>query len=73
MTSTTASLRSCTDSASVDTFRGQLIERACGNAAVRGSLLAKGVVIRYHYSDLADSTLASIDVTQAACSPAQAQ
>ena len=61
------------DSASVDTFRGQLIERACSNAAVRGSLLAKGVVIRYHYADLADSTLASIDVTQAACSPAQAQ
>lgn len=59
------------DSSSVDAFRGQLIERACGNAAVRGSLLAKGVVVRYHYADLADSTLTSIDVTEAACSPAQ--
>ena len=55
------------DSSSVDAFRGQLIERACGNAAVRGSLLAKGVVVRYHYADLADSTLTSIDVTEAAC------
>lgn len=55
------------DPSSVDTFRGQLTERACGNAAVRGSLLAKGVVIRYHYADLADSTLTSIDVTEAAC------
>jgi hypothetical protein len=61
------------DPSSVDAFRGQLIERACGNATVRSGLLAKGVVIRYHYADLADSTLTSIDVTQAACSPAQAQ
>jgi hypothetical protein len=59
------------DPVSVDTFRGQLIERACGNAAVRGSLLAKGVVIRYHYADLADSTLTSIDVTEAACGGTQ--
>ena len=59
------------DPSSVDAFRAQLIERACGNAAVRGSLLAKGVVVRYHYADLADSTLTAIDVTEAACSPAQ--
>lgn len=59
------------DSSSVDAFRAQLIERACGNAAVRSGLLAKGVVIRYHYADVADSTLTSIDLTEAACSPAQ--
>jgi len=61
------------DVSSVDAFRGQLIERACGNATVRSALLARGVVVRYHYADVADSTLTSIDVTDAACSPAQAQ
>lgn len=56
------------DSASADAFRAQLIERACGNAALRGTMLSQGVVVRYRYADSVNTAMTAVDVTDAVCS-----
>jgi hypothetical protein len=55
------------DPAGAETLRAQLTESACGNAEFRSQFLSPGVIIRYHYADLADRPMTSVDVTEAVC------
>ena len=49
------------------TFRTQLINRICGDRTLRDESIAKGVIVRYRYSDMYNRDLASIYVTEAVC------
>lgn len=55
------------DPAIANAFRRQLVDKACGNAELRGRLLSHGVVMRYHYYDWMGRTITAVDVTEEVC------
>lgn len=59
------------EQSSADAFRAQLIARACSSAPLRSDYLSHGVIVRYHYADVQDKELATVDVTESVCSRAK--
>ena len=55
------------DPAKVETFRTQLIQRACANAGLRSHLLKHGVVMRYDYADWNLRPILTVNVTEDVC------
>ncbi len=48
-------------------LQAEMVERACSAPGIRNNLLAKGVTVRYRYTDRSDQLLGEIDVEGSQC------